>query len=168
MNGSSAHSRTAKRSADPSSRILKESFPFDLSGLSLEPVLRTALLRTSEAGMLMFSHLPVHEQFRVSGALRAWTEVFDTLPMTAAARGAIARPGVSLQSVRYELTMALESYIAIPLAESAWVVPILQTLLTTACDMLMFWLRRGARDMATVYERTSNDGLRVELSRPGR
>lgn len=121
----------------------------DHSGLNLPPVLRTAFIKSLASWMPPLRHLPVPVRFRASGAVRAWLAVFDLLPSTMAAHRAIADPAVAPRSACHELMAALDPHIGIPMRQSQMVVPMVQMLLRTSCDMLAFWLRPSA-----IYEPT--------------
>jgi hypothetical protein len=109
--------------------------------LQMHPCVERAIARTVDGWMTNYKHLPIPVRFRASGALRAWEQVLDQLPGGDQVRTILADPRRSPHRCTEEFATAVGRHIS---AHDAEVVLMVQAMLQTSCDLLTFWLRRGA------------------------
>lgn len=119
-----------------------------------------AMMRTGNAESPSFAHLPMPVRFRATGALRAWTEVLDTLPGMGQARAALIDPAVPVEAARVHLMRALATSLFVD--EDALREETRSSILSwlvRAAEMLCFWLRGGS-----LYEPSSSLNAFLERS----
>ena len=121
----------------------------DLYGLGMSPALRVAFIKTLEAWLPPYRHLPLPVRFRASGALAAWLAVFDVVPSTAEAHELLADPIMPPGVSHSVFLLAMQPLITIPAYTYDNAEPWVQNVLKLSSGMLAFWLRPNV-----IYEPT--------------